>query len=75
LYSKKPDVATKAFREIGKKAAVSDAAKTRDATLKKTARLRGLRLAHEAVERAAQPAKSKKQTRGKRKLPPFEREG
>ncbi len=70
---KKADIAAKAFREMDKKAAVSDAAKAREAALKKTAKLRELRLARDAEERAAQPARTKRQAAGKRKLPPFEK--
>lgn len=59
-----------------KKAAVSDAENARKATLKKTERLRELRLAKEAEDRAAKAAnpRKKKKAASKKKLPAFKRE-
>lgn len=67
---------SKFFREMEKKAAVSDAEKTRNATLKKTEKLRELRLAKEAEDRAAETAKPDKKTKAakRNKLPAFERD-
>ena len=66
----------KFFRAMDKKAAVSDAEKLKQATLKKTAKLRELRLAKEAEERAAAAAnpKVKKKPVKRKKLPAFEQE-
>ncbi|MBL4620503.1 MAG: hypothetical protein JKX88_10460 [Marinicaulis sp.] len=66
---------SKFFREMEKKAAVSDAEKARKATLKKTEKLRELRLAKEAEDRAAEAARpAKTKTEKKKKLPAIERE-
>lgn len=71
-----PQPSSKFFREMEKKAAVSDAEKARKATLKKTERLKELRLAKEAEDRAAEAANpsKKKKAASKKKLPAFERE-
>lgn len=67
----------KFFRAMDRKAALSEAEKLKKATLKKTAKLRALRLAKEAEEHAAEaanPKRAKKRTAKKRKLPAFERD-
>ena len=66
----------KFFRAMDRKAAVSDAEKLKKATLKKTAKLRELRLAKEAENRAAEAAnpKVKKKTVKRKNLPAFERD-
>ncbi len=71
-----PQPSSKFFREMEKKAAVSDAEKARKATLKKTEKLRELRLAKEAENRAVEAAKPAKKTKAvkKKKLPAFEQE-
>lgn len=65
----------KHFREIDKKAALSEHEKARKATLAKTAKLKGLRLVREAEETAAAALNPKKKRKApqKRKLPAFER--
>ncbi len=50
-------------REMEKRMAVSDAEIARKATFKKTEKLKELRLAKEAEDRAAGTGKSKKQTK------------
>lgn len=67
---------SKLFKEMEKKAALSDVEKARKATLKKTENLRALRLAKEAEDCAAEAAKpsKKKRTARKRGMPDFERE-
>lgn len=66
----------KAYRQIDAKAAVAEAEKEKRDALKKTARLRELRLTKEAEDRAADALKPKKaaKTPRKRGLPEFERE-
>lgn len=65
---------SKFFREMEKKAAVSDVEKAKRAKDKKTASLRELRLAKEAEDRAAEAAQPTKKPKAKRKsgLPAFE---
>ena len=53
----------KFFRDMDKKAALSEAEKFRKATLKKTEKLRALRLEKEAAERAEQAKNPKKPPR------------
>ena len=76
LSSKKPKVETKFFREMDKRAALSDAEKARKEELKKTAKLRALRLAKEEEERIAAAANPKKKAKKakRRGLPAFERD-
>lgn len=56
----------KFFRDMDKKAALSEAEKLRKATLKKTAKLRALRLEKETAERAAEAENPKKPARKRR---------
>ena len=67
--------ASKAYRQIDAKAAIAEHEQEKRAAQKKTARLRELRLAKEAEDRAADALveKSAKKPR-KRGLPEFERE-
>lgn len=76
MDSSKVAIASKIFSDMDKKASLSDAEKARNAALKKTARLRELRLAKEAEERAAEALKPKKKRNApkRRKLPEFVRE-
>lgn len=53
----------KFFRDMDKKAALSEAEKLRKATLKKTAKLRALRLEKEAADRAEQAENLEKPVR------------
>lgn len=66
----------KFFRAMDKKAAVSDAEKLKAENLKKTEKLRQLRLAKEAEDRAAAAAspKAKKKRVMRKKMPDFEPE-
>lgn len=75
MVSKKEAAESRVFRTLDRKAAVSDAEKARRATLKKTEKLRALRLAKEAEDLAAEALKPKKKTKAKKrsKLPTFER--
>jgi hypothetical protein len=60
LNSKATAAERKLFRDLDKKSALSEAEKIREATLKKTAKLRALRLAKEAAERAEYKSPAKK---------------
>ena len=62
MSSAKTAAERKFFREMDKKAALSEAEKARIATLNKTAKLRKLRLAKEAEELAEEATTPKKQT-------------
>lgn len=62
MNSKKTAAERKFLRDMDKKAAVSEAEKERRATLKKTAKLRELRLAKEAAERAQEESEANKKT-------------
>lgn len=57
----------KFFRDMDKKAALSEAEKARQATLKKTAKLRAQRLEKEAAERAEAAANPKKPAKKKKR--------
>lgn len=76
MESKNTQAARKYFREMDKKAAISDAEKARRKTLEKTAKLRELRLAKEAETRAEEALKPKKKAKktSRGKLPEFVRE-
>ncbi len=76
MTTKKTGNDEKFFRALDKKAAVSEAETLKKANLKKTMKLRELRLAKEAEERAAEAAnpKPKKKTVKKKKVPPFDRD-
>ncbi|MAW78716.1 MAG: hypothetical protein CMI63_00630 [Parvularcula sp.] len=68
--------ASKAYRQVDAKAAMAEHEKEKRDALKKTARLRELRLAKEAEEREAEALREKKPAKKpkKRGLPAFERE-
>ena len=75
MESKKSAAALKHFRAMEKKKALSEAEQAKKAVQKKTAKLRELRLAKEAEERAAAAVKPKKKKAARRsKLPEFERD-
>lgn len=68
--------ASKAYRQVDAKAAMAEHEKEKRDALKKTARLRELRLAKEAEDRAAEALQEKKPAKKPRKrgLRAFERE-
>jgi len=76
MSTPKTNTANRAYRQIDAKAALAEHEKEKRDALKKTARLRELRLAKEAEDRAADASKEKKPARKakKRGLPEFERE-
>ncbi|MEZ5892165.1 MAG: hypothetical protein R3C58_03335 [Parvularculaceae bacterium] len=76
MTSSSEKTAARAYRQIDAKAARAEHDKEQRDTLRKTARLRELRLAKEAEERAADALKPKKvaKTPKKRGLPEFVRD-
>ncbi|MFC2952632.1 hypothetical protein ACFOOP_11900 [Marinicaulis aureus] len=76
MSTPKTTAANRAYRQIDAKAARAEHDKEKRDTLKKTERLRELRLAKEAEDKAADALKEKKPAKKPRKrgLPEFERE-
>jgi hypothetical protein len=76
MAASKSNAYSKVFREVDAKAALAEHEQEKRAALKKTAKLRELRLAKEAEERAADALKPKKASKAPRKrgLPEFVRQ-
>ena len=76
MSTPKTNAANRAYRQIDAKAAVAEHEKEKRDALKKTERLRELRLAKEAEDKAADALKEKKPAKKARKrgLPEFVRE-